>query len=182
MFSNFFSYLATTQWHRFALGLFLCLLGIGFGIGFGVLSADAKNSSQEDYNRRLAIFTEWQMKVSTTFTRASTLAASAGTFAKSTITTPANLTASVLDRVKLINPPAFDQIFADLFAEVPGISSVQLQSGGVISQMWPPNSTTLHFDVLNSPGFNAVYDKLMDEGNPLTAGPMVMTGVQAGYG
>lgn len=174
------SYLNTTNWHRVAMLLFLALIGIGFGVGFSVSTTDARKAADDDYTHRLAVFTEWQMTITSHFARAGSLAASVAAYVTSSATEPMNYTASAAARVKIINNDAFNRLCSDLFQQVPGILALQLQSGGVISQSYPPGSAPIGLEIINNPVHTPVYNTLISTGNPLTVGPAVLA--QGGLG
>ena len=164
------SYLNTTNWHRVALFLFFALIGISYGVGISVASSNAKKLADEDYTRRLTLFTEWQMRVTSHFARAASLAASMAAFASSYATVPMNFSAPPMDRVVTINNPAYLRLCEGLFREVPGISTLELHSGGVISQIYPVGYFPIGMDIMNLPEDQG-YGELLATGLPITAGP-----------
>eukprot|EP00744_Colponema_vietnamica_P006143 GILI01008942.1.p1 GENE.GILI01008942.1~~GILI01008942.1.p1 ORF type:complete len:882 (+),score=184.76 GILI01008942.1:476-3121(+) len=178
--SDCISYLNTTNWHRVALLLLIALLGIGFGVGFSVSTTNARKDADDDYSRRLGVFTEWQMTITSHFARASSLAASVGAYVTSSATVPMNFSASAADRVVIVNNDAFMRLGSDLFAQVPGILALQLQSGGVISQSYPPGSAPIGLEVIFDPVDAPVYNTLISTGLPMTAGPAPLA--QGGLG
>eukprot|EP00759_Apiculatamorpha_spiralis_P017471 PhF_6_TR23563/c1_g1_i1/m.33095 len=116
------------------------------GVGFSVASSDARTKSDEDYNRRLAIFSQWQMDLTSHFTKAGSLAATIGSFAASAATGPANMSAPSASRMMYHDDPGYQRLCRNTY--VAGVTAMVLAPGGVNSQYYPPNSTRLGQDIL----------------------------------
>eukprot|EP00742_Colponemidia_sp_Colp-10_P012853 GILJ01014468.1.p1 GENE.GILJ01014468.1~~GILJ01014468.1.p1 ORF type:complete len:891 (+),score=139.89 GILJ01014468.1:204-2876(+) len=139
------AYLNTTSVHRLAAVLFIVALGIGLGVGISVETTKARNASNDDYDRRFAIFSQWQMSFTSQITKASSLAGTISSFAMATVTTPANMSAAAPDRQRYLDQSAFDRMGQKFYIE--GITAMALAPGGVVTQMYPPGSAYFGLDI-----------------------------------
>ena len=174
------AYLNTTQWHRIAVVLFVGLLGIGYGVGFSVTMQRATKEADDEQNHFTALFAEWQMTITSTFTKASSLAQTLGAFVTTSALTPMNYSAPALSRVEVVDNIAYYRLCKDMVASVPGIVALQLQSGGVLSQSFPNGTAPIGLDLLasakDSPGYNA----MIKAGTLMIVGPVTIA--QGGIG
>eukprot|EP00744_Colponema_vietnamica_P001864 GILI01003031.1.p1 GENE.GILI01003031.1~~GILI01003031.1.p1 ORF type:complete len:897 (-),score=210.81 GILI01003031.1:532-3222(-) len=178
--SDYIAYINTTQIHRVVVVLFIVLLGVGMGVGFSVASTNARKDADADYNRRLAIFSQWQMDLTSHFTKASSLAAATASFAFSTALVPANLTAPSVNRSKvLVNPEAYNRFCSQVF--IPGVSLITLVPGGAMSQLYPPSYANPGLDMLNNAVYKHFFPTLMTVPGVLTGGPSKLA-TRPGFG
>lgn len=166
---DFVAYINTTQIHRIAAVFFIILLGIGMGVGFSVASNNAREAADKDYNHELSVFTQWQMDLTSHFTKVGSLAATMGAFASGLATGPRNMSAPSASRMEYLNPTAFARLGRQVY--MGGVSSMVLAPGGVITQMWPPGSLTLGFDALGSPTYAHVLPQIHNSTAAIITGP-----------
>ena len=180
-FSDFKAHLATTTYNRLALVLFGVLIAIGYGVGFAVSSQKQKEkmTAADDYN--LAVFTDWQMKVTSAMSKAGTTAATIAAFVQSSATSPMNYSASAADRTIVTNDAAFMIMAKDLYDDNPGVFSLEIHSGGVISQMYPMDNSSIFLDLYNFGSTRTQYATMWRTGKPIVAGPSRLAAYD-GYG
>ena len=178
---DFNAYRHTTAFSRTALISFGVLLAVGYAIGFSIASQQAKDDSNAAREANLAVFNEWQMKIASTMTRASTISGALGAFARGIVTEPMNYSAPAADRIEIVNDAVFQSIAEEYYTANPGIFSVELQSHGVISQMYPLVAESIFLDLYQFDDVKAQYAGMWVEGKTIVAGPSSLITID-GYG
>ena len=173
-------FLGTTNWNRAAALAFVLLLGIGFGVGFSVAADSARNQSARETKALSDEFIDWQMTITSQFTKAESLAATFAAFMASHADEPTNWSAPAADRLTFINNKTYFNFVKDMTDLIPGIMAIQLHPHAVIGQQWPVGFTETGFDMMNHVSRGISYRDIIAHGKPITIGPYTFS--QGGTG
>lgn len=172
--AQFWARLGRTQWRIVAVALAVVMIGVGFGVGFSIAGSNARSRKDAQTRRDLDVFTRWQMLVTAGFSKALMASMAVGGFVTTEAVAPANMSAAPTDssRVRFVNASAWERMAADIWEAIPGMRSLEIQSGGVISQNYPPGFEGEHgLDVFNLPSDHEGYLQVISLGEVVTLGP-----------
>jgi hypothetical protein len=182
MTSDFKSYLdARPIIHRGAVIVFAVCIVVGLSARVATLVYDARKDAQDASTFLERYAATWSSRISARLTEAVSLASCAGSFAAGGATTvPDHDNGTVAQRIQFINNASWAITAAALFAQVPGMLSLQLQPSGIVAQFWPPGSAPLGLDVLYQASTRPGLLQLVQSKVPVANGPVPLA--QGGLG
>lgn len=176
-FRDFHRHLTTTQWPRAIAALFVVIFAVSVGVGVTVLQNKAREDADADVSRRQQIFSDWQMEITSRFTRAGALAATVASFAMANATIPMNYSASPASRMShMMNEEAFRSLCHDLYRDNPGVLSLILLPGGISAQIYPVGSISYGVDAINMAKYWPAFVSMLGNGEPTVTASLSTSG------
>ena len=159
----------------------LCLI-VGLSIGITTVSQDYRARLAMQRDATFSTASLWSTRLSSHIAQAVSLSTSCGAFASALAQRPANVSANASQRMVLLADATWRQVAESMFRGVSGMLTLQLQSGGVISQTYPDGTAPIGLDLLAIPAERPDVLRLADSGGASGAvtGPLPL--VQGGFG